>query len=233
MASSATVNASSYPINSRPIVASFGPVGGALGAGIAASSLIKDARLAKVISTSAAMAQQTANPGLWGALKSVLSPMSWLKSLKWSALFSLPIAFVSNFMDYEKGNITPTQLAGDTLADAAGYTVAGTAGGLAGAFIGCLFPVPFLGPVLGMLVGGGLSFLYDQMVRPKLQTSINAAMAKLTSPSSAPATSPAPGTSPGPSPAGTTTTGTTSTTTGTTSTPSSTTSATPPPITLP
>lgn len=117
-------------------------------------------------------------PTFGAALGQALNPMNLFRSLKLGALISFPLAFVQNFIDMRKGQITQNQMLAGTVADGIGYTVAGSLGTAIGGLVGSIVPVA--GTLIGMLVGAGVGILagemYDKLLKPDFRKTVEAKM---------------------------------------------------------
>ncbi|MEB3299450.1 MAG: hypothetical protein VKO21_08205 [Candidatus Sericytochromatia bacterium] len=117
-------------------------------------------------------------PTFGAALGQALNPLNLFRSLKLGALISFPLAFVQNFIDMRKGQLTTNQMLAGTVADGIGYTVAGSLGTAIGGLVGSVVPVA--GTLVGMLVGGAIgilgSELYDKAFKPDFRKTVEAKM---------------------------------------------------------
>lgn len=112
-----------------------------------------------------------------------------------SALTAVPIAAITNFLDYKAGKINAQQRNALILADAAGYTVSGAGATLLGGAVASTVMGPFLGTLVGIGAGFLFGHVYERFVRPKagqmaaeaLYPGVAAAVPQLASPLPAPA----------------------------------------------
>jgi hypothetical protein len=133
---------------------SLGRVGGA-GAGAAAVAKFGE-QAVKVGAKGARLGSKAAAAGA-GSLG---------KAFGLSALISVPLAVVTDFLDYKRGKLTKDQRNTLIVADSLGYAATGTAGSMLGAALGTTFLGPGVGTVLGIGAGMGLGYLYERYLRP-------------------------------------------------------------------
>lgn len=98
------------------------------------------------------------------------------KALMSSALVSVPIALVTNFMDWKAGRVTADQRNALMVADSIGYTVTGATSTLTGAAIGSTFLGPGVGTVAGIAAGFALGWVYEKFIRPRWGEMVHNAM---------------------------------------------------------
>jgi hypothetical protein len=108
------------------------------------------------------------NAGVFSAFKNTFMNLGNIgRAIGTSALISLPIAVVTNFMDWKAGRVTEDQRNALIVADAVGYTATGATSTLFAGAVGATF----LGPVVGTIAGIGAGFLtgwvYEKYIRPK------------------------------------------------------------------
>lgn len=87
-----------------------------------------------------------------------------------AALFAVPLAIATNFLDWRAGKVTERQRNVLMGADAAGYTAAGAGGSVLGAAIGASFLGPALGGAVGLVASLGLGYVYEKYIRPRFMT---------------------------------------------------------------
>ncbi|HEY9856421.1 MAG TPA: hypothetical protein V6D05_11830 [Stenomitos sp.] len=162
-----------YPPNSRPQSPSYGMAAGA-------PAVVRVPQMRSAAALSSAKGGGLYKPSFGGTLRQLLSPFSFVKTAGISALFSFPLAAISNFMDMQQGNLTQKQFMVNTVADGFAYTATGTLSSMVGALVGTLIPIPFLGTMIGMLggvaVGALLGKLYDDQVRPHFRQNVESTM---------------------------------------------------------
>jgi hypothetical protein len=106
-------------------------------------------------------------PGLLGAFKGTfLSVGNIARAVGSAAIFAVPIAVVTNFLDYQAGKITEQQRNALIVADVGGYTATGATSSLIGGFVGSLAG-PMVGTVVGVAAGFGLGWVYEKYIRPR------------------------------------------------------------------
>lgn len=108
--------------------------------------------------------------GLSSRSAGALGVGSVVKATGAAALFAVPLAVATNFLDWRAGKITERQRNILMGADAAGYTVAGAGGTLVGAAIGASLLGPALGLGVGLVASVGLGFVYEKYLRPRFLT---------------------------------------------------------------
>ncbi|MDB5099304.1 MAG: hypothetical protein JWM80_3725 [Cyanobacteria bacterium RYN_339] len=119
------------------------------------------------------------NAGIFSAFKNTFMNLGNItRAIGTSALISLPIAVVTNFMDWKAGRITQDQRNALIVADGVGYTVTGATSTLFAGAVGATF----LGPVVGTIAGIGAGFftgwVYEKYIRPKWGEWVHGAMYK-------------------------------------------------------
>lgn len=143
-----------------------GAVGGGVGAGgSAASQAIRNgSRAARSYSSRAASGARYASRSRSMA-GTAGSGGGFLKAFGISALITIPLVAISDYMDYSAGKTTSSQMQTLILADSAGYMAAGGigawAGGLAAASMGGM------GILVGLGVGAVASYAYEKFLRPQ------------------------------------------------------------------
>ncbi|MEB3197171.1 MAG: hypothetical protein VKP62_08205 [Candidatus Sericytochromatia bacterium] len=93
-----------------------------------------------------------------------------------SALVAIPMALVTNLLDFAAGKITEQQRNALIVADAAGYTATGATATLVGGFVGSTFLGPAIGTVIGIGAGFALGWLYEKYIRPQWGEWVRGAM---------------------------------------------------------
>jgi hypothetical protein len=117
------------------------------------------------------------NAGIFSAFKNTFMNLGNVtRAIGSSALISLPIAVVTNFMDWKAGRVTEDQRNALIVADAVGYTATGATSTLFAGMVGATF----LGPVVGMIAGIGAGFftgwVYEKYIRPRWGEWVHGAM---------------------------------------------------------
>ncbi|HEY9721786.1 MAG TPA: hypothetical protein V6D47_07215 [Oscillatoriaceae cyanobacterium] len=102
-----------------------------------------------------------------GTKVSGLGAVSLGRSLGFSALFAIPSAFLTDFIEWKQGKITAQQRNVLIAADSVGYTASGLGGSALGAMLGTTFLGPGVGTVLGIGAGLGLGWVYEKYIRPR------------------------------------------------------------------
>lgn len=99
--------------------------------------------------------------------RGVAQGASLARSFGFSALFAVPAAFITDFIDYKLGKIDAHERNVLIAADSVGYTASGMGGSALGAAIGTTFLGPGVGTVLGIGAGLGLGWAYEKFIRPR------------------------------------------------------------------
>jgi hypothetical protein len=119
------------------------------------------------------------NAGIFSAFKNTFLNLGNVgRAIGSSALISLPIAVITNFMDWKAGRVTTDQRNALIVADAVGYTATGATSTLFAGMVGATF----LGPVVGTIAGIGAGFftgwVYEKFIRPRWGEWVHGAMYK-------------------------------------------------------
>lgn len=115
-------------------------------------------------------------PGLLGAFRGTfLSLGNIARAVGSAALFAVPIAVVTNFLDFQAGKINEQQRNALIVADVGGYTATGATSSLIGGFVGTLAG-PMVGTIVGVAAGFGLGWVYEKYIRPRWGDMVRNAM---------------------------------------------------------
>lgn len=131
------------------------------------SKVTKQMKAAETVAQKAPLVKSLRLSFTEGLRRSFFSIGNVSRAVGFSALTAIPIAAITNFLDFQAGKINAKQRNSLILADAAGYTVSGAGATLLGGAVASTA----LGPFLGTLVGIGAGFLfgnvYERFIRPK------------------------------------------------------------------
>jgi hypothetical protein len=115
--------------------------------------------------------------GVGSALKySFFSAGNIGRALFSSALVAIPIAIITNMLDFKAGKVTADQRNALMVADTAGYIATGASSTLVGGMIGSTFLGPVVGTMVGVGAGFALGWMYEKFIRPKWGEWVHSAM---------------------------------------------------------
>lgn len=149
------------------------------------SKMTKAMSMAKTSSQKSAfmstIAKGPKNAGIGSALKfSFFNLGNVARAIGSSALVAVPIALITNFLDWKAGKVTTDQRNALIVADTAGYTATGAASTLIGGAIGSTFLGPMVGTVAGIGAGFLFGWVYEKYIRPRWGEWVHGAMYKTT-----------------------------------------------------
>jgi hypothetical protein len=131
--------------------------------------------------------------GVGAAIKYSLFSFSNIgRALASSALVAIPIAIVTNMLDFKAGKVTADQRNALMVADTAGYIATGTTSTMVGGALGSTFLGPVIGTVVGVGAGFALGWVYEKYIRPQWGAWVHSAMYAQGTPTPTPVPVPVP-----------------------------------------
>ncbi len=89
------------------------------------------------------------------------------RALVSSALFAVPSALITNYIDWKAGRINDHQRNVLIVADSSGYTVVGATATLLGGAVGATIFGPGVAAIVGIGAALGLGWVYEKYIRPR------------------------------------------------------------------
>lgn len=169
-ASRAAINARFSSMLSARAVASKASISAANRAGRSIGRMQKMTKGMAAAKTSAAKSAFTdgVNVGVGGAFRhTFLSLSNVAKAIGSSAIVAIPMALITNYLDFSAGKITKEQRNALFVADSVGYTATGATATLVGGALGSTFLGPIVGTVVGVGAGFALGWVYEKYIRPR------------------------------------------------------------------
>jgi hypothetical protein len=106
--------------------------------------------------------------GLGGAARGTFFSFGAVgRALVSSALFAVPSALITNYIDWKAGRINDHQRNILIVADSSGYTVVGATATLLGGAVGATIFGPGVAAIVGIGAALGLGWVYEKYIRPR------------------------------------------------------------------